>query len=72
VLVLYAFLQQKPRLACFYQIAPRALRSGALESIIKPLNGRLNSRTRKIAHAADKANKDRQVKRVVFRGENRL
>ena len=51
---------------------PRAFRSGRLESIIRPVNGRLSSSMRKIAHAAEKANSDRQVKSVVFSGEKRL
>lgn len=60
---------QKP---CHNQFAPRAFRSGALESIIRPVNGRLSSSMRKIAQAAEKANRDRQVKSVEFRGEKRL
>ena len=50
----------------------RAFRSGALETIISPVNGRPSSRIRKIAHAAEKANTDRQVKSVEFSGANRL
>jgi len=52
--------------------APSAFRSGALESIIKPVNGRLSSIMRKIAQAAEKANSERHVKSVVFGGEKRL
>ena len=52
--------------------APSAFRSGALESIIKPVNGRLSSIMRKIAQAAEKANSERHVKSVVFSGEKRL
>jgi hypothetical protein len=55
-----------------YQIAPRAFRSGTLDSVINPVNGRLSSKTRKIAEAAENANTARQVKSVPFSGENRL
>jgi len=41
---------------------PRAFRSGALDIDNSPVNGRLNSSIRKIAHAADKANTERHVK----------
>ena len=51
---------------------PSACRSGALEIIIKPENGLLNSKIRKIAHDADSAKSDRQVKTVTFKAENRL
>ena len=51
---------------------PRAFRNGALDTIISPVNGRPNSKMRKIAHAAEKANRERQVKSVTLRGENRL
>ena len=39
---------------------------------INPVNGWLNSKIRKIAHAADGANSERQVNTVTFKGENRL
>ena len=52
-------------------IVPSAFRSGTLD-IISPVNGRLSSMIRKIADAADKAKRNRQVKTVPFRGENRL
>src|SRR6516162_2218220 len=39
---------------------------------INPVNGWLNSKIRKIAHAADRANSERQVNTVTFKGENRL
>jgi hypothetical protein len=51
---------------------PRACRSGALEIIIRPENGWLSSKIRKIAHDADSAKRDRQVKTVAFKAENRL
>lgn len=51
---------------------PRAFRNGALDTIISPVNGRPNSKIRKIAHDAEKANRERQVKSVTLRGENRL
>ena len=51
---------------------PRAFRSGALDTIISPVNGRPSSKIRKIAHAAEKANNERQAKSVTFSGENRL
>jgi hypothetical protein len=54
------------------QIAPRAFRRGTLDSIINPVNGRLSSKTKKIAEAAENANTARQVKSVPFSGENRL
>jgi hypothetical protein len=57
---------------CHNQIAPSALRRGALDSIIRPVNGRPSSNIRKIAEAAEKANTERQVKSVGFNGENRL
>jgi hypothetical protein len=40
-------------------IAPRAFRIGALDMPIRPVKGRLSSKIRKIAHAADKANRKR-------------
>ena len=43
---------------------PRAFRSGALAIAINPVNGWLNSKIRKIAHAADRANSERQVNTV--------
>jgi hypothetical protein len=43
-----------------------------LEIAIRPENGWLNSRIRKIAHDADSAKRDRQVKTVAFKAENRL
>ena len=49
-----------------------AFRSGALDIIISPVNGRLSCSIRKIAHPADKANRKRKVMTVTFRGENRL
>lgn len=52
--------------------APRAFRKGALDIIISPVNGRPSSKIRKIAQAAEKANRERQVNSVMFRGENRL
>ena len=51
---------------------PRAFRSGALEIIIRPENGLLSSKIRKIAHDADPAKRDRQMKTVTFKSENRL
>jgi hypothetical protein len=51
---------------------PRACRIGALEIIIRPENGLLSSKIRKIAHDADSAKRDRQVKTVTFKAENRL
>jgi hypothetical protein len=42
-----------------FYIDPRAFRSGALGIAINPMNGWLNSKIRKIAHAADKANSER-------------
>src|SRR5215472_14355774 len=50
----------------------RACRRGSLEIIIKPENGLLSSKIRKIAHDADSAKSDRQVKTVTFKSENRL
>ena len=50
---------------------PRACRSGALEIIIRPENGWLSSKIRKIAHDADSAKRDSQVKTVTFKSENR-
>ena len=50
----------------------RACRRGSLEIIIRPENGRLSSKIRKIAHDADSAKRDRQVKTVTFKSENRL
>src|SRR6516164_6611205 len=50
----------------------RACRSGSLEIIIKPENGLLSSNIRKIAHDAESAKSDRQVKTVTFKSENRL
>ena len=52
--------------------APRAFRSGTLDMLIRPVNGRLSSNIKKIPHVADKANRTRQVKTVTFGGENRL
>jgi hypothetical protein len=49
-----------------FYIDPRAFRSGALGIAINPMNGWLNSKIRKIAHAADKANSERQVNTVTF------
>jgi hypothetical protein len=54
-----------------YSVA-RAFLRGALDSIMSPVNGRPSSRIRKIAEAAEKANSERQVKSVMFRGEKRL
>src|SRR5262249_9490223 len=51
---------------------PRACRRGALEIVIKPENGWLSSKIRKIAHDADSAKRDRQGKTVAFKTENRL
>ena len=51
---------------------PRACRNGALEIIITPENGWLSSKIRKIAHDADRAKRDRHVKTVTFKAENRL
>ena len=45
---------------------------GALDTIISPVNGRPSSKIRKIAQAAEKAKRERQVNSVPFRGENRL
>src|SRR5262249_16870901 len=59
---------RRPR---FYR-GPRACRSGALEIVIRPENGWPSSRIRKIAHDADSAKRDRQVKTVAFNAENRL
>src|SRR5215469_6290607 len=53
-------------------IVPSAFRSGALDNRSSPVNGRLSSKIRKIPHADEKANSDRQVKTVSLRGENRL
>ena len=50
----------------------RACRRGSLEIIISPENGWLSSKIRKIAHDADSAKRDRQVKTVTFKSENRL
>src|SRR5215468_11336322 len=50
----------------------RACRRGSLEIVIKPENGWLSSKIRKIAHDADSAKRDRQVKTVAFKAENRL
>ena len=50
----------------------RAFRSGALDMLMTPVKGRLSSKIRKIAHAADKANRQRHVTTVTLRGENRL
>ena len=50
----------------------RAFLRGALDSIMSPVKGRPSSRIRKIAEAAEKANSERQVKSVMFRGEKRL
>src|SRR6516162_6294939 len=50
----------------------RACRRGSLEIVIKPENGWLSSKIRKIAHDADSAKRDRQVKTVAFKSENRL
>jgi hypothetical protein len=52
--------------------AGREIRRGALDIIITPVNGLLSCKIRKIAHAADKANRRRQVSTVTFRGENKL
>jgi hypothetical protein len=43
-----------------------------LDMLIRPVNGRLSSNIKKIPHAADKANRTRQVKTVTLGGENRL
>ena len=51
---------------------PRAFLRGALDSIMSPVKGRPSSKIRKIAEAAEKANNERQVKSVMFRGEKRL
>ena len=51
---------------------PRAFRSGALDNRSRPVNGRLSSKIRKIAPAADNANSEREVRAVTFRGENKL
>jgi hypothetical protein len=51
---------------------PRAFLRGALDSIMSPVKGRPSSKIRKIAEAAEKANSERQVKSVMFRGEKRL
>ena len=56
----------------FFYSDPRAFRSGALAIAINPVNGWLNSKIRKIAHAAERANSERQVNTVTFKGENRL
>src|SRR5215467_599734 len=50
----------------------RACRRGSLEIIISPENGWLSSKIRKIAHDAESAKRDRQVKTVTFKSENRL
>jgi hypothetical protein len=50
----------------------RACRRGSLEIIIRPENGRLSSKIRKIVHDADSAKRERQVKTVKFKSENRL
>jgi hypothetical protein len=50
----------------------RAFLRGALDSIMSPVKGRPSSKIRKIAEAAEKANSERQVKSVMFRGEKRL
>src|SRR5262249_17419204 len=50
----------------------RAGRRGSLEIIIKPENGLLRSKIRKIAHYADSAKSDRKGKTVTFKSENRL
>src|SRR5690349_11411639 len=55
-----------------YYMGPRAFRSGALEIIKRPVNGWPNSKIRKIAHAADRANSERLVNTVTFKDENRL
>ena len=39
--------------------APRACRSGVLDNIISPVNGRPSSKIRKIAEAAEKASSER-------------
>jgi hypothetical protein len=54
------------------QRGPRACRSGALEIIIRPVNGQLSSKIRKIAHDADRAKRDRNARTVTFSVENRL
>src|SRR5215472_14206963 len=51
---------------------PRACRRGALEIVIRPENGWLSSKIKNIAHDADNAKRDRQVKTVAFKAENRL
>jgi len=56
----------------FFYSDPRAFRSDALAIAINPVNGWLNSKIRKIAHAAERANSERQVNTVTFKGENRL
>ena len=48
------------------------MRSGALGIVSKPVNGSLNSRIKKIAHDADRANSDRKPNTVAFSAENRL
>src|SRR5262252_8035438 len=50
----------------------RACRRGSLEIIISPEKGWLSSKIRKIAHDAESAKRDRQVKTVTFKSENRL
>jgi hypothetical protein len=50
----------------------RACRRGSLEIIISPENGLLSSKIKKIAHDAESAKRDRQVKTVTFTSENRL
>jgi hypothetical protein len=67
-----AALAQRVCAKLLFHTGPRAFRKGALEIIIKPVNGWLNSKIRKIAHAADSANSERQVNTVTFKGENRL
>src|SRR4051794_3929753 len=50
----------------------RAFLRGALDNIMRPVKGRPSSKIRNIAEAAEKANSERQVKSVMFRGEKRL